>query len=164
MIPTCVEPKVVVPKPKRVRGPQGPRIAAGSHEDRRLAAAILDVLAGGRTPGQAAEALSITVPRYYALESRALSGLVAACAPRPKGRQMRPEKAAAALGREVERLKRELDRQKALVRAAQRTVALAAPKPLPKGRRKRRPVVRALKAVQVLRSDPPEVARVDPVS
>jgi hypothetical protein len=56
-------------------------------EAQRLAATILEVLAGARTPTQAAPALSISLPRYYQLEARALAGLVAALAPRPKGKQ-----------------------------------------------------------------------------
>jgi len=57
-------------------------------EARRLATLILEVLAGGRTPTEAAQALEISVPRYYQLEGRALRGLVAACEPRPRGRQV----------------------------------------------------------------------------
>src|SRR5438477_8881944 len=57
-----------------------------SREARRLAAAILEVLAGARTPTEAATSLGLSVPRYYQVESRALEGLLAACAPRPKGR------------------------------------------------------------------------------
>lgn len=96
----------------------GPRIEAGSAESRRLAAAILDVLAGGRTPAQAAEAIGITLPRYYALEYRALEGFVKACEPRPRGRTRKPEKEIVTLRRDVERLEREVERHRALVRAA----------------------------------------------
>jgi hypothetical protein len=53
---------------------------------KRQAAAILEVLAGARTPTEAATALAVSLPRYYQLESRALEGLVAACVPKPKGR------------------------------------------------------------------------------
>ena len=68
------------------RGPQGPRLRSAPPEARALAAAILDVLAGGRTPQQAADSLKVSLPRYYALEARALDGLVKACAPRPRQR------------------------------------------------------------------------------
>lgn len=153
MNPTATEAKGMA-KPRRRRRPWGPRVQGGAPETRRIAAAVLDVLAGGRTPGQAAEALSITVPRYYAVESRALSGLVAACAPRARGRQVKPEKELEALRREAQRLGREVERQKALVRGVQRAVALSAPKPSPKAQRNRRPVVRALRAARVLRSEP----------
>src|SRR5688572_31403059 len=147
------------PKATRTRGPQGPRLQPAPPQAKVVAAAILDVLAGGRTPLQAAESLGISQPRYYALEVRALDGLVKACEPRPKGRVREPRKEVEGLRREVERLKRELDRRQALIRAAHRTVGLAPPPPkVDKRRRKRRPAVRALKAAAVLRSAPPAAA------
>ena len=49
-------------RPKTVGGQQ---LAQGrSPTARRQAAAILEVLAGARTPQQAAEALSVSLPRY----------------------------------------------------------------------------------------------------
>jgi hypothetical protein len=51
-------------------------------EAQRLAAMILECLAGVRAPPSAAEILGISLPRYYQLEARALQGLVAALAPR----------------------------------------------------------------------------------
>jgi hypothetical protein len=144
------------PKVTKARGPQGPRLRPAPPEARAIAAAILDVLAGGRTPQQAAESLGVSQPRYYALEARALDGLVNACAPRPKGRVRSPGKEVEGLRREVERLKRELDRRQALVRACQRTAGLTAPsKPERTPKRRRRPAVRALRAAAVLRSAPP---------
>lgn len=133
-----------------------------SREAGRLAATILEVLAGVRTPTDAAAALGIGVPRYYLLEQRALQGLVIACEPRPVGPGHHAERKIAALEKEVTRLKQDCNRQQALVRAAQRTIGLAppaTPKPATKtggkaagkdtgkaGRkvRKRRPTVRAL--------------------
>ena len=139
--------------PSKPRGPQGPRLRPAPPEAKAIAAAILDVLAGGRTPQQAAESLGVSQPRYYALEARGLDGLVRACSPAPKGRRPEPAKEADTLRKEVERLKRELDRRQALVRSLQRTAGLAAPaKPATPLRRKRRPTVRALKAAAVLRS------------
>lgn len=135
----------------------GPRIPGGSADSRRLAAAILEVLAGVRTPLQAAESVGISLPRYYALESRALEGLVRACEPRPKGRSVRPEKEVTLLRRDMDRLRRDCDRQRALVRASQRAIGLAEPKPVVR-KRKRRPTVRALRAVAVLRSAAPAAA------
>ena len=58
-----------------------------SREAKRLAAVILDVLAGSRTPTQAAEGLEQSLPRYYQLEARGLGGLQEPCEPRPRGRQ-----------------------------------------------------------------------------
>lgn len=141
-------------RPGRPRG-SGPKIEGGAPDARRIAAAILEVLAGARLPMDAAGALSVSLPRYYALESRALEGLVKACEPRPKGRQRRPEGEIASLTRQVEQLKRDVQRQQALLRAAQRTIGLSevVREKVVGGRkrRKRRPTVRALRAVAVLR-------------
>jgi hypothetical protein len=131
-----------------------PRPAAGP-EARRLAAAILEVLAGLQTPSEAAGALGISLPRYYQIEVRALDGLVAACESRRRGQQ--PGSELAQLRQECERLKRECARQQALVRVTRRTVGLAEgpPPPPPKSegrRRRRRPTVRALKVVAQLRT------------
>jgi hypothetical protein len=118
-----------------------------SREARRLAAAILEVLAGARTPTEAASALGLSLPRYYQVEQRALCGLVRACEARPKGRQVSPDKEATALVQENARLRREVGRQQALVRAGQRVIGLAAPAaPLKAGGKKprRRRLARAL--------------------
>jgi uncharacterized protein (DUF2267 family) len=133
----------------RVHQTGGPGLGQDSHRDaRRVAAAVLEVLAGARTPTEAAQALAVTVPRYYQLESQALKGLLAACAPKPRGRVKSADKELATLKRDNQRLQREVSRQQALVRAAQRTVGLAAPPSPPAGKsskktRKRR-VARAL--------------------
>jgi hypothetical protein len=50
----------------------------GSREARRLAAAVLEVLAGVRSPSDAARVLGLSLARYYQLEQRALAGLVTA--------------------------------------------------------------------------------------
>jgi hypothetical protein len=123
-----------------------------SAEARKRTAAILEVLAGTRTPTAAAEALGVSLPRYYLLEVQALHGMLIACEPRTMGRVASPESALAALRRECEQLRRECARQQALVRAAQRTIGLpppAVPKPEAHGkkRRRRRPTARALRAV-----------------
>lgn len=144
-----------------------------SREAGRLAAAILEVLAGVRTPTQAAQVLSLSIPRYYQLEQRALEGLVHACEPRPRGPGVDPQREVRRLEKQLARLQQECGRQQALVRAAQRTIGLAPPtpaKPAAKpgttagtkpgsssavpvegGKRKRRPrraTVRALKAAR----------------
>jgi hypothetical protein len=126
-----------------------------SRETRRQAAAILEVLAGVRTPTEAAEALGMSLPRYYQVESRALRGLVAACAPRPKGRQPSEARAVASQKREIERWRREAGRQQALARAAQRAVGLAPPAPAKAtGKRiRRRRVARALHVAAALRRE-----------
>jgi len=132
-----------------------PRQPPASREARQLAAVILDVLAGSRTPPQAAQALSLSLPRYYQLEARALGGLVTACEARPRGRQLEVTAELARANREIERLKRELSRTVALVRLTQRTVGVPAPIPAKSGsrKRKRKPVVRALRRANELRSE-----------
>jgi hypothetical protein len=127
----------------------------------------LEVLAGIRTPSEAAQALSVSVPRYYALEQRAVASLVAGCEPHLRGPAKSPQQRIAELEREVQRLRQQCDRQRALARAVQRTVGLSmparsaatgkgkasrpSPSPTGKERQTRRPTVRALKAAQTLR-------------
>jgi hypothetical protein len=123
-------------------------------EGRRQAAAILEVLAGARTPTEAAQALSMSLPRYYQVESRALRGLVGACMPRPKGRQRTEASALAALQRETERWRQEAARQQALARAAQRALGLSPPPVKAAGKRtRRRRVARALSVAASLRRE-----------
>ena len=136
-----------------------PRLQAGgaSREARQLAAAILEVLAGVRTPAEAAQQLAMSLTRYYIVEGRALHGLVAACEPRSHGRVRTPASDLARLQRQCEQLQRQCARQQALLRVTERTIGLspapAAAKPggaRPRKRR-RKPTARALKAVGVLR-------------
>jgi hypothetical protein len=156
---------------KRAKGrPRSPSSPA-SREAQRFAAAILEVLAGVRTPTDAAAALGIAVPRYYFWEQRALAGLIAACEPRPLGQGPTPQHRIAALEKEIVWLRQDCARQQALVRAAQRTIGLGPPppsKPVAKGngkaggkvagkppgkvKRIRHPVVRALKAAATLQA------------
>ena len=153
-VPATLTPAAPVVKSRqRVRAPGGAELGTDSSRDaKRLAAAILEVLAGARTPTDAAKALGVSVPRYYQVETRALRALLVACEPRPKGRVRDPQHEIEALRKQKERLQQEVTRQQALVRAAYRTVGLAAPsapagkvdgKPNGKKRR-RRPVARAL--------------------
>lgn len=142
----------------RHRGPGGS--LSGSANAKRLAAVILEVLSGLRTPTDASQATGISLPRYYVLETRGLQGLITALEPRPKGKQRSPASTVAALGREKEQLQRELLRAQALVRVAQRTVGLKERRPEKEtvGKRRRRPSVRALQAVKALRRETPETA------
>ena len=137
----------------RPRGPaQADPQPGASREAKRLAAAILEVLAGLRTPTQAAQATEVSLPRYYQLEARAVAGLVQACERQPKGRR-RESTAATTLAKENERLKRDLGRQQTLVRLAQRSVGLSPPAPSAKARRKRKPTMRALVTAERLRAE-----------
>jgi hypothetical protein len=165
---------VTEPPRKRARSAYRRQVAAPTRsetgapavgpETRRRAAVILEVLAGVRTPASAAEALQIGPPRYYLLEQRAIQGLVAACEPRPQGRTPTVARQITRLERELVVCRRELARQQALARAAQRALGLSAPSPASskaappatggkKSRRRRKPAVRALRAARVLRGD-----------
>jgi len=157
------------PRPKRAV--KGKPAAAGSLGQgvsalaSQRAAAILEVLAGERTPRQAAAVLSMSLPYFYLLERKALQGLLKACEPQPKGPPASgPERKLAALEQELARCRRECQRQEALVRATQRAIGLPAPPSQPArkekagekngaGRRRRRPVVRALRAARTLREN-----------
>ena len=124
-------------------------------EARRQAACVLEVLAGLRTPEQAAQALGLSLPTYYNLESRAMRGLIHGCTPTPPGRTMVLLKQVRGLELKCAALEKQLGRYQALLRNAQRGL-LPPPvgaKPGPTGRRKRRPVARALRTIEVLRRD-----------
>ena len=127
---------------------------------RRAAAMVLDVLAGVRSPAGAAEALGVTPLRYLALERRALEGLLGGCEPRSRGPRRSAEHEAAALRRDKVRLERESARNAALLRIAQRTFGLRAtqcdkrPDKGSRGRKRRKPTVRALRVAQKLRATP----------
>jgi hypothetical protein len=145
-------------KPPR-KGPGRPP-PGGSPEARRQATAILEVLAGVRSPAGAAGALGVSVPRYYALELQAMEGLLSACEPRRRGPGSSPEKEVSRLRREVQRLEGELDRSRALARATRRSVGLSAPpERAGGGKRRRRNQVRALKMAKRLAAapEPPEI-------
>ena len=105
----------------------GPNVKGGGREARKRAAAILEVLAGGLTPADAAGALGISASRYYVLETRALECLVVGCEPRPKRGVRGVEHELEDLRREHERLKRDHARTLSLVRVAQRSVGFNAP-------------------------------------
>lgn len=140
----------------RPRGAHG--VQGGTSDVNRLAIAILEVLAGERTPAEAAAAVGVSVPRYYQLETRALEGFVGALAPRSTGPHPSLQAQVKHLEKDLQQTRREAARQQALVRAAQRSLGLKPPAaPTDKaeakdraGRRKRRPVVRALKAAAAL--------------
>ena len=166
--PKPVDKRSTSPKDRPVRRGRPPGSGSkpapkpsASREAKRLATAILEVLAGQRTPSDAAEALGISLPRYYVLEQRAMEGLLVACESRTKGPGHSAEKRIAEQQRQIDRLARECARQQALVRVAGRTVGLCAAgaedrkvkKSVGKTRRRRRPTARALKAAARLKID-----------
>jgi hypothetical protein len=139
--------------------------AGTSREARQQAAAILEVLAGVRTPAEVAQQLAISLTRYYLIEGRALQGLLHACEPRPQGRVRSPASELATLRRECEQLRRQVARQQALLRVTERTVGLAAASTsaksdsvTPKKQRRRKPKARALQAAAVLQAAAPAAA------
>lgn len=142
--------------------PEAPEV-----EMRRRAAAVLEVLGGARTPVDAAQALGISLPRYYLLEARALEGLVTSCEPRARGRSSGEGRTLRALRQENERLRQDLSRTQALARAVQRAAGMPADgkeAPFTDGRvrKRRRPHARALRAARHLSPDPAPTATVLP--
>jgi hypothetical protein len=134
-----------------------PSQAAVDRQAKLRAAAVLEVLAGERTPTKAAQALGVTLARYYLMENQAINGLVAACALKPKGRVKKAPDPTERLERENAKLRQLCARYQTLLRAAQRAVGLAPPKPTPADlagkRRKRKATVRALRAATRLQSE-----------
>lgn len=156
--PASRSPASVPKRPRAARTAGGAKLGqAFDASVKRQAAAILEVLAGARTPTEAATVLAVSLPRYYQLESRALEGLMAACVPKPKGRVRSPVSEIATLRRKHERLQGELTRHQTLLRAAQRTVGLPPPAPPPAKtagkKRRRRPTARALGVARRLQAD-----------
>jgi len=138
-----------------------------SPEAKRRAAVLFEVLAGVRTPQQAAEALGLSLPGFYQMEERATVQVQFGCEVRPRGRQANGESKAAALVKEVERLKQEVGRYQALLRLTQRTVGVppaVAPGKASAGKRKRKPVVRAMRRAERLRAEAEEQAGAGPAN
>lgn len=154
------KPKVAKPRKPTKQAPSSTRLE-GSPDAKRLGSVILEVLSGLRTPAEASVAVGVSIPRYYYLEARALQGLITALEKRSPGAQQRPDVAMRKLTQERDRLSRELRRALALVRVAQRAVGLPSTPErgekaskgtaTPKGKRKRKPRVRARKVVATLR-------------
>jgi hypothetical protein len=144
--------------PRKPRGTAtAERAADASPTARRGAAAILEVWAGVRTPQQAASALGLSLPRYYQIEQRAVTAVVASCEPQPRGPGPNYECRIRGLERQLATSRRDAARLQALLRTSQRTLGLApAPAPAPaaagKGgkRRAKKPTARALKFAKVL--------------
>lgn len=129
-------------------------VVRGSEEARRAAAVILEVVSGERGAYEAAEAVGISPMRYYALEGRALQGMVTALEPRPRGpRGPRPEEALRRVEAEKERLRREVGRLQSLLRLVRKGYRLEEPKAAAKGKDKKRqkPKSRAKELVSRLR-------------
>lgn len=175
--PVAPDPGAITPaaSPQKKRGgrPKGPAKpppvppeAAASPQARRTATVLLEVLAGLRSTGDAARTLEVTPVRFYAIETRAIGGLIAACEPRPSGIQpeVRDAHELARLREQMRRQGQELNQVRSVLRTTQRQLGVAtAPDPAaakpgkpgkdgkPASKHKvRRPTVRALTMVRRL--------------
>jgi hypothetical protein len=129
-------PTPTTARPRQPR--QSGQSADGSREALRLAACVLEVLSGLRSPPEAAAALGVSVGRYYQLEQQAVQGLVRGCEPKPAGRVRSAATEVGRLRTENEKLKKECLRQQALVRLARQAAALREPsRPAPGGKKRR---------------------------
>lgn len=160
---TVASPGSAAKKSRARRGVKGlaqrARLEHFTPEARRTAACVLEVLAGVRTPEQAAGALGLSLPTYYQTETRALRGLVSGCTPEPPGRSMVLAKQLRSAELRIGVLEKQVMRYQALLRTTQRSVGLvpasSGGKPAAGGagrrRKPKRPSVRALRAVEALR-------------
>jgi hypothetical protein len=127
-----------------------------SPEARRKACVFIEVLSGIRGPCEASELLSVSLPRYYALEAMALKGLLQALEPREKGRGRSTESRLDEVSRERDRLAAELERMRSLVRLSRRAVGLPSGKKSAKAKgrpaRKRRKASRNRKVLALLKT------------
>jgi hypothetical protein len=155
------------------RAPRGSKrkdAFVASEPARKAAAAVLSVMAGMKTPVEASGAIGVSVNRYYQLETRALSAMVRALEPLPRGRRRRPEAEIERLSREKAKVEREASRYQALYRAGQRALGLAPPtagKTDSKGaatsaKRARRPRLRAKSLIAQLCAAPVGAATAAP--
>lgn len=113
----------------------GAKALKGSATARRHLAVLLEALSGLRGTTEAAEAMGVSLSRYYQLETRALQGMLSALEPRPRGPRKTKEAEIRALRAEKREVERELRRATSLLRAATRSVGV---KPAKKGAKKKR--------------------------
>lgn len=134
-----------------------PLAPQASERARKAAAGVLQVMAGLKAPGEVSAALGVSLNRYYQLERRGLEGLARAMEPAPRGRRVRPEVEVERLRREKAKAEREASRYQALLRASQKALgfsAVSVPRRDSRGRRARRPRVRAEALVRELGGGP----------
>jgi len=151
-------------RPKGAAKPRPPPEVTASSQARRIAAVLLEVLAGLRATGSAAKELGITPMRYYQIEERAIGGLIAACEPRPSGvpPERRDALELASLREQVRKQAQELNQARSVLRTTRRQLGVAtAPDAIvvkagtrkdgkPTKHKVRRPTVRALTMVRRL--------------
>jgi len=144
------------------------RLGQASERAKQMAAVILDVLGGNRTPTDAGRILGLSVARYYVVEQRAILGLVDGCEPSTKrGPSPDLEQKVRLLEQENRRLNQAVLRQQAIVRSTQRGLGISAPrtevpasgsnKPTKSGkpRKARRPTIRALRQARRVEASRP---------
>lgn len=163
-------------RPKGPATPKPPPEVTASSQARRIAAVLLEVLAGLRATGSAAKELGITPMRFYQIEERAIGGLIAACEPRPSGLQPERRDALelASLREQVRKQTQELNQTRSVLRTTRRQLGVAtAPEPIavkpgtrkdgkPTKAKVRRPTVRALTMVRrLLKADATAAAASD---
>ena len=145
---------------------------AASEPARKAAAAVLQVMAGLKTPAEASGAIGVSINRYYQLETRALSAMVRALEPLPRGRRRAPEAEIERLTKEINRAERETSRYQALLRASQKAMGLA-PTPSKErdskpaaadGKKARRPRMRAKTVIRQLSAATPAPAGPTPAA
>jgi hypothetical protein len=157
--PPPAKPNRIALTPARVAG-------RASERARLVAAVILDVLAGQRTPTQAAVELGVVPVRYYQIETRALAGLLSACEPPLRGRQaasqdeQKLKEECGRLRAEAARSGAEIIRLQTLMRTARSAFGYRPPMPIKpsneatgKRGRIRKPRVRALRLSKLLKKE-----------
>lgn len=163
-----MKPSPVVKKPARTKLLNTElELEQLSPDSRRQAACVLEVLAGLRSPEQAAEGLSVSLPTYYNLETRALRGLIHGCSPSPPGRTMCLLRQIRLLEEKSAAMEQQVSRYQALLRNARRSAGLLPPvqsKPKPGAkRRSKKPAIRALRAIETLQRGEAAVPSPSPV-
>jgi hypothetical protein len=118
------------------------------------------VWAGELHPSEAAAALEIGMPRYYQIEKKAFNGVISSCEPAEhKGRQKSEEKVIDELRAQIKILERDLRSAQALARFSNKAEGIASVVSQAKksqgknGRKRRRPVARALKVARSLQKE-----------
>jgi hypothetical protein len=152
---SAAEAESAAPEVAEPEGAEPPPVTPA--EGRQRALVVLEVLAGLRGVPEAAQELGLEPQGYYHLEERAVKGLVEACVARERGPRRDLTKELAHLRTEYARIVRECARYQALLRTTQLSVGIDSQKKPPIVRqRKKRPTVRALRAIRRLKSPPIE--------
>jgi hypothetical protein len=131
----------------------GPSTLKGSKGAKASLVVILETLSGTCTTGEAAERMSVSLSRYYQLETRALQGMLTALEPRPRGPRRTKEAEIKALKAEKREVERELRRALSLLRAASRSVGVKARKKAGAKRKRARRRARGATVLATIREE-----------